>query len=697
MTGDGEHSAEIVPFPGQPETIRASDIHYELAIDDEPAPAPAVLVDPSPPAGIMLRPVIPEHLQTIAGVKLAATRFTLRQSHRARYHALRSPQYLAVALWWALVGVFRLAGRQVRWWWMTEQHSLRSLAAASGDSREWHKLHKEAKETRKVRGMILAGELLGVVVAAALVSRFAPWWAWGLVAVVALPALARYGRPPDKPIISAAVVTPRFRKLSADVVLRAYYAAGLGHPDRPGQQVGFGSTMSRDGDGSRVKIDLPYGKGLKDAVEKQDEIASGLDVTTSQVFLHRDPTSARRHTLWVADRDPLAVPVGRTPLLACKPTDIWKPAPIGLDERGQVVKVPLMWNSLLVGALPRQGKTFLARLAALYCALDPYVKLDVFDAKGSPDWRKFALVADSHAFGLTPTKEGLPPEILLRTLNRIKDDVQDRYHRLSELEAKNSAACPEGKLTRQLARDKRFNMPVRVLVLEEFQEYYDLGPISGDIAELIAFLVKVAPGAGVIVIGSTQRPSGIGGSGQVGQRFIAARDNFQLRFSLRTSDWRVSEMVLGAGALGEGLDSSKLLPQYKGVGILRGASDVSPTVRTYLADGEDAGKILTAARGLRERAGTLGGMALGEAGPETVSILADVLAALGAETAMQWETLAQLLAQRFPDRHGDCTAESVSAQCRAAGLPSVDVKRSGRSLMGCRREHIEAAMRGRQP
>ena len=74
--------------------------------------------------------------------------------------------------------------------------------------------------------------------------------------------------------------------------------------------------MARDGDGSRVLVDLPYGKGLEDAVKAKDAIASGLDVTESQVFIHRDPTSHRRHTLWVADRDPLAVPVGRTPLLA---------------------------------------------------------------------------------------------------------------------------------------------------------------------------------------------------------------------------------------------------------------------------------------------------------------------------------------------------------------------------------------------
>ena len=166
------------------------------------------------------------------------------------------------------------------------------------------------------------------------------------------------------PIVTPAVVTPRFRRLSADVVLRAYYAAKLGDPVKPDQQVTFGSTMRRDGEGSRVLVDLPYGKSLKDAMLVKDAIASGLDVTESQVYLHRDPTSARRHTLWVADRDPLAVPVGRTPLLACRQTDIWRPAPLGLDERGQLVQVPLMWNSLLVGGLPRGGKTFAARASS---------------------------------------------------------------------------------------------------------------------------------------------------------------------------------------------------------------------------------------------------------------------------------------------------------------------------------------------
>ena len=129
-----------------------------------------------------------------------------------------------------------------------------------------------------------------VALAAFLLVKYAPWWAWVAVAALALPALAQAGRPADKPIVGPAQVIPRFRVLNADTVIRAYNAAGLGHPDKPGQQMQFGTRMARDGDGTRVVVDLPYGKGLKDAIDAKDKIASGLDVTESQVFIRRDPT-----------------------------------------------------------------------------------------------------------------------------------------------------------------------------------------------------------------------------------------------------------------------------------------------------------------------------------------------------------------------------------------------------------------------
>ena len=175
-------------------------------------------------------------------------------------------------------------------------------------------------------------------------------------------------------------------------------------------------------------------------------------------------------------------------------------------------------------------------------------------------------------------------------------------------------------------------------------------------------------------------------------QFTSFRDQMAIRFALRTSSWQVSEMVLGQGAYSEGLDSSTLLPQYKGVGILRGATDASPTVRTYLADGQDAEKILIAARNLRERAGTLSGMAVGDARqPEVRDVLGDVLAVFGADPGLHWAVLAERLAQAFPSRWEGATADSVSAECRAAGVASVTVKVGGVTLRGCRLEDVRRA------
>lgn len=668
---------------------------FEIAFDDDPESARDPVYVDLVTRDHERRPVIPAALRGVDNAKAAARRAAGRAGHTVAYHAVRAPLYLVLGVFWAVVGVGRLVWRQLRWWWVLEQHALRQDAAARNDVDAWLRLHQEARTARRWRGSVLGAELVALAVVGLVVTLAAPWWAWLAVAAVVMPLLAHVGRPVGRPIVSPAVVAPRFRKLTADVVLRAYYAAGLGRPDRDEQRVTFGSPMARDGNGSRVVVDLPYGRGLDDAVRARGAIASGLDVAVSQVFITRDPTSHRRHVLWVADVDPLAVPAGRTPLLSLRPTDIWEPAPFGLDERGGRVVLSLLWNSVMIGAIPRQGKTFSARALALYAALDPYVQLTVFDGKGSPDWRKFALVADRCGFGLAMTRDGDPVELFLEALRELKADVQARYQRLSELPA---AVCPEGKLTRDIARDPRYGMPVRLVVVDEFQEYFDLGDASKEIASLLVFLVKVAPAAGVIVLGATQKPSGIG-TGTVAQQFTAFRDNFAVRFSLRTGSWQVSDLVLGSGAYSEGYDSSTLLPAYKGVGILRGAGDATPTVRTYLADQEDAERILTAARALREQAGTLSGQAAGEAAARQArDVLADVTRVWShvGRPGIQWPALAELLAAHLPEGYAGATAESVSALLRAEGVTSVDVKTAGVVLKGCKLADVETAVQRRQ-
>ncbi len=679
----------------------ARDTSYEIELDEVPpadtAPTLVDLPEGIGPAATPVegrRPIIPTDLHRAnLGATLANT--AGRWGHVAAFHAVRSPWYALQAAAWAVVGAFRLAGRQMRWWWVNEQYTLLQQAASDNDPAMWLKLHREGKSTRRWRGLVLLGQAIALCVAVILTLGLPVLWQIGIAAGM-VPVLARHGRPAGRQIIPTAVVTRRYRKLNSDIVLRAYYAAGLGHPDKPNQQIEFGTAMAREGDGSKVLINLPYGKTFADAVNAREKIASGLDVALAQVTLSRDPQSHRSHWLWVADADPLATPAGRTPLLACKETDIWKPAPLGVDERGRAVTLLMLWTSILVGAQPRQGKSFTARLLALYAALDPYVRLDVFDGKGSPDWRKFALVAHSCSFGFTPSRDGDPLEIFVQTLRDLKADVQARYQKLSELPVD---ICPEGKLTREIARDPKYGMPVRLVVIDECQEYFDTGDkeLNKEIAGLLVYLVKVAPAAGVIVLDATQKPGGVG-TGDTATAFTSFRDNHQVRIALRTGSWQVSDLVLGSGAYSEGFDSSALLPSYKGVGLLRGAGDDTPTVRFHLADAEDAEKILQAARKLRERAGTLSGYAAGQAAIREVrDVLADALSVFqGSETGLPWALIAARLSERIPEHYADVTADAISAQLRALGVPSVDIKRDGKALKGAKKAAVTAAIARRE-
>src|SRR5690349_25069951 len=108
---------------------------------------------------------------------------------------------------------------------------------------------------------------------------------------------------------------------------------------------------------------------------------------------------------------------------------------------------------------------------------------------------------------------------------------------------------------------------------------------NNEIAALLSYIMAVGPSAGVIILSSSQKPSGVG-AGDVQRLFNRYRDNHVVRFALKCGNRVVSEAVLGGDAYSEGYDASALPagPEYRGVGYLYGASDETPTVRTYLAD-----------------------------------------------------------------------------------------------------------------
>jgi hypothetical protein len=152
--------ATVLPFPDRdrevaerPETAADTyDTSFEVALDDDPAPATPVLVDTVAKARDDRAPIIPTHLRTLPGVRRTATRVAVRTGHRIGYHAVRSPLYAVLAAWWAVVGLFRLVGRQLAWWWVLESHALRQLAAARAcDSAIWGGFRKAGLAFTRMR------------------------------------------------------------------------------------------------------------------------------------------------------------------------------------------------------------------------------------------------------------------------------------------------------------------------------------------------------------------------------------------------------------------------------------------------------------------------------------------------------------------------------------------------------------------
>ncbi|MEU0341347.1 cell division protein FtsK [Streptomyces bobili] len=719
---DPERTADVLPFPLKKDTtppadpeipaggaVKPGEWQAELPDTDDPetdglaegAPVdpPREVYPPSVSEWMEARdkarmPVLPDWVK-LPDQRKAVRKWAVRHySTVIGYHAVRLPCiYTPKVLWYSPRGAWRWSAAVGRWVFDAEGKSLRIASVANEDAAEYLKLSRQRNDRVRLRGIVAF--LSGIVGLAATLTLFvmAPSWMLLLAVAAFTTTLGVVGAPADRPLIDMAKVTFRKRKLSSDIVIRAHEVAGLTSKD---QSIAFPRPIGRDGDGWRVVVDLPYGKSFKDALNAHTKVASGMDIAATQLFLDKDETSERRVSYWIADRDPLAVPSGKSPLLGATRVDFWKPFPWGVDERGNPVMATMLWLSLLVGAVPRQGKTFSARTIALAAALDPYVRLYVFDGKASPDWRKFALVAHRIGFGIVP-KNGIDPVgHLLTSLRELKADVEDRYHRLSELPLH---VCPEGKLTPEISRDKKLNMPLTLFVVDEVQEYLQHPEHGKEILSLLVYLARVAPAVGVSVMTSTQKPDDKACPSEL-------RDQHQARFALRVGAYQVSDTILGAGSYSEGLDASKLLKSHKGVGLLKGMSDDSGIVRTYLADGRDAERVLTRAAALREAEGTLSGDAVGEAPAPEVSatILDDVAQVLGkGETKIWSETVVDRLADLRPETYGPWAeldakpkAEALTAALKPFGVGTEQIGRrvEGKTVnkRGIKREDIAAAI-----
>lgn len=504
----------------------------------------------------------------------------------------------------------------VRWWrrWIT----VRDFREAAEQS---EKLADKFAEIRaltlfrwKVTGAVAVVVAVGLAVAD-LVYGGRALWISGLGASVALAVLGR--RKDGSPGRKAVLAGPRALTWTMDpqVLVDAFRDAKLIGKDETLRLV---ERATRIGEGWAVTVDLPATRKAADVIKARESLASALAVDEVQLSVERvrgNGGHAGRVAMWVADQDPYASPPIRTPLLEAAGWDAWRPVPFGRDARDRRVDLPLVWTSLLVGAIPRQGKTFAARLAAAGLILDPHTRLYVADFKAGKDWDAAGHVA--HRFMAGDEAEHVLT--LVAWLVELVGEVQARYRRMRELD---DATCPESKVTPAMSRDTALNMPITAIFVDEVQvPLEDRTPVrvedkkltAGEyVGELLTWLAKKGPAAGVVLVLATQRPD----SKTIPSGLRAVLGS---RFALRVMDWRDSNIVLGEQMNTRGYDSSRLMASHKGVGILRpdgetqaGADVLALTVRTYYMPNEDWQTICRRGRALREAAGTLTGHAAGQ-------------------------------------------------------------------------------------
>ena len=664
--------------------LQAVDAGTEVQLDEGRVPGPAYVDITSGEA--QRRAIIPEHWRTAEAAKRHVQLAAARHGHRAAYHGVRSPAYATLATGYAVRGVFTVSAAILRWWHIPSTSALEHQAAADGLLNDHLRLHKQGRDTRKARGIILAVCAAVILVAVDVLVRFAPWWLWGLLAAAAFTALARAGRPQGRTITTRAELPAQVQPPDRDVIVRALGSLGIAQISRAITEGTFPplpAPVREDGPGWRAEIDLPYGVTATQIIEKRDALASGLRRPLGAVW--PEPVTsehAGRLELWVGRADVSKAKPAPWPWLRTGGGDIFAPFPFGTDPRGRRVDGHMIEHNWLIGSMPGQGKTSALRVVIAAAALDPTVEMWLHELKGTGDLDPFEQVSHRFISGIDDESVGYAAE----SLKKLRAEVMSRAPRLKKIQAEHPGLCPDKKVTREIANRRSLKLHPLMCAIDECQNLFAHPKFGKQAAEDAVFIIKIGRALGVYLILATQRPdkdslpTGVSG-------------NVSTRFCLKVAGQIENDMILGTSAYKNGARATTFRPKIDaGLGYLKGEENTPQVVRTYYLNNADTDRAAKRARAVREAAGTLSGVALGE--DDTAAqrdVLADVLEVFGIAPALHWGELAERLAERFPERWEGTSGDAVSAELRGRGVPSVVVTVTGERGRGCRLEAVQAA------
>ena len=635
----------------------------ETGPGDEAEPDALVLVDqPSQEAQRRseggFRPIVPVWLRSWRDARAAVWQVSRWWAHAVGYHAVRVPVYLLRLLGRAPAGV----GRGLRWWarWVadSEGHSVRAAMARDADAEPYLKLCRQRDQRVRFRTALTLSAATAASITSTVVISLAPDWICAVLLCAVVLVVGWVGVPADRPVIGRAVVAARVQRLTSDVVLTALCSIGIAAissaQTKNPHAVGFPAPITRDGPGYRAEIDLPGGVTAAEVIERRPKLASALGRPLGCVWPEGRPDiHPGRLLIWVGDQDMNTARVPAWPLATRGHTDLFAPVPIGTDQRGRPVTVTLMFLSVIIGSVPRMGKTVLLRLILLIAALDPRAEVHVFDLKGTGDHSALEHVAYRYRCG----DEDPDISYIRAALRAIRDEMRRRAAVIRQLP---KDLCPDSKVTPELASKTALGLHPIVIGIDECHVLFEHPTDGSELAQLCEDLVRRGPAVGIIVALATQRPDAK--SIPTG---ISA--NAVLRYCLKVIGHEANDMILGTGAYKSGLRATTLSFRDKGIGYLAGEGDDPRIVRAANINGIDADRIALRARAARITAGLLAGYATGHdttnADTEPAdTVLADVLAVIPEDVEKLWsETVVDRLAALRPTVYGTWAALETGA------------------------------------
>ncbi|MEU1779257.1 cell division protein FtsK [Streptomyces abikoensis] len=639
------------------------------------------------------KPILPNWLTSKPGFVSTTQRAASNAFYATVYHGIRAPWYTLQLGLNAPRGAARLIRETNRWVWDAEGAPLRAYEVYKENTAEYLKLSRQRDRRVRMRSLVTCVALLFGLPLALAMYVMAPGWLT-VLASAAILACGFWGAPADQPIIGPAVLKTEIEKLTGPIVLRALDNIGnakLSAAIKKGGDMNglrFTSEITRDGPGYRADLDLPWGVTPEDIMESRKALASGLRRKVGCVWPAADPEEHEgRLVLWVGDKPMNETKKPAWPLLKSGQVDLFKPVVFGNDQRMRDVAVTLMFASVIVGSIPRMGKTFLMRLFLLIAALDPRAELYAFDFKGTGDFG--ALEPVCHRY-----RAGDEDEDILYVLESLRELREELRRRAKVIKSLPRSRCPESKVTPELANDKSLRLHPIVVGSDECQVPFEHEKYGAEIEEICTDITKRGPALGIIGMFGTQRPDAK--SLPTG---ISA--NAVLRFCLKVMGQPANDMVLGTSMYKAGYRATMFSRTDRGICWMAGEGDDPRIVASAFVDAIGAEKVVARARKMREEYGNVTGHAIGqqpESGEASFDLLADILKVIPADEEKVWnEKVAARLATLRPEIYGGWKAETVTTNLRPHGVSAQDVwgttdKGKGTTRRGIARADITKAI-----